>query len=301
MTRFRMPALLALVSVCFGGIAPAQAQGQAQDKCSINPNLCITEPMASPCPGSYKWSLADTGVAHCVLKTAPPAPLPPPPPPPPPPPAPMPCTSIGGSEAGSCQPGYSGSATRATSTNSCTGGITYDAWDYSACTIAACTSTSSTELAACQAPYTGQRTRTVTVNSCTGTTYSAWDITACLVPQTCSGGRTWDGTSCVCATGTWNGTSCVADCQAEDWAGSFTSSYQTKKGQVLAVPNGSPSIFVGCYGPDFIGKSGQTAPMACGYEYAEDGQSPPSGPPPTGGFVQENVRSSKCVGGAWTR
>jgi hypothetical protein len=282
MTRLRITALLALVSVCFGGIAPAQAQGQAQDKCSINPNLCMTEPVATSCPGGYKWSLAGTGIAHCVPNTPPPAPLPPPPPPqaPPPPPAPMPCTSIGASETGSCQPGYSGSATRATSTDTCTGAITYGAWDYSAC-IASCSITSSTEYAACQAPYVGQRWRTVTANSCTGNTYSAWDTTSCLVGQLPPP---------------------AATCPAiGDWMGSFTTAYKPKNGsKVLNDIYGT--IFVGCYMPDFDGVDGQTVSIPCGYRFEPGMQDPqiPAGPPPQNYFKVEYNKISKCTAGAWT-
>lgn len=273
MNRLKIAALVALVSMCLSGISQAQAQGQ-EDKCSINPNLCMTEPVASGCPAGKAWSLAGTGIAHCATISPTPAQTPTPTPPPAPAPMPMPTPTPMPTPMPTPTP--------------------------------TCTSTSSTEYAACQAPTFGQRERTVTVDSCTGTTYSAWDISSCLFEQVCTSGRTWDSGSgsCVCPSGTWNGSSCVAspDCQAENYYGSHTQVYGTKSGVVVMNTNG-PYIFVGCYGPAITGIDGQIATMACGYYFDKDAVDPlfPGTPPPNGEFKIEQTRTSQCVGGNWTR
>ncbi len=87
----------------------------------------------------------------------------------------------------------------------------YGAWDYTGCTLTpACTITNGSESGSCPAGYSGSSSRSTSYNACTGlTTYGLWDSSGCVASPTCSGGRTWDGSSCVCPAGAWNGSTCV--------------------------------------------------------------------------------------------
>jgi len=122
------------------------------------------------------------------------------------------CSTNSWSESAACPAGYNGTMSRTNTTNSCTG-TSYGAWNTSGCSVA-CTNNSWTEAGACQANYVGTAYRSVTVNSCSGSaTYGPWNYANCSYSPTCSGGQTWNGSSCVCPSGqTWNGSSCATSC-----------------------------------------------------------------------------------------
>lgn len=184
----------------------------AQVDCRLNPESCMTPPIAKACPSGQKWSTAGSGVAHCV--NAEPA-----------------CASADkvsydamgnpscvarcatsdywdgsacrpcsatSTASGSCQEGNSGTAYRSVTTNSCAGTTSYGNWDYSQCSQT-CKTETGTEAAACPAGYNGNMTRTASTNSCSGTTYGDWDTSGC-------------STQCGTTTSTEQG-SCQADYQ----------------------------------------------------------------------------------------
>lgn len=181
---------------------------QAQGNCSLSPESCMTAPIAQACPSGKHWTTAGSGIAHCVNVD------------------PVcassekvaydslgnpscvsrcsaseywngsmcrPCTTTSNA-AGSCQSGYTGTAYRSVTTNSCTGSTSYGAWDYSGCTVA-CTTSNSTQSGSCQSGYTGTAYRSVSTNSCTGaTTYGTWDYSSCT--QSCGTSSSTQSGSC---------------------------------------------------------------------------------------------------------
>jgi hypothetical protein len=164
----------------------------AQNNCAVSPDSCMTAPIAKACPTGKRWTTAGSGIAHCVNVD------------------PVcassekvaydslgnpscvsrcsaseywdgsmcrPCTTTS-TASGSCQSGYTGTAYRSVTTNSCTGSTSYGAWDYSGCTVS-CTSSSSYQSGSCPSGYTGTAYRSVTTNSCSGTSYGSWDYSSC--------------------------------------------------------------------------------------------------------------------------
>lgn len=193
----------------------ASAQGtntqapSAQDKCTVSPDSCMTAPIAKACPTGKRWTTAGSGIAHCVNVD---------------PVCPSSekvaydnmgnpscvsrcsvseywdgsvcraCTTTSTS-SGSCQSGYSGTAYRTVTTNSCTGTTSYGSWDYSSCT-ASCTSTYSTQSGSCPSGYTGTAYRDVENNSCSGKSYGAWDYSSCTKSPTCGSSTSSESGSC---------------------------------------------------------------------------------------------------------
>lgn len=180
-------------------LALVSLSASAQGNCTLNPELCMTAPIAKSCPAGKKWTTAGSGIAHCVNVD---------------PVCPSaekvaydslgnpscvarctasdywdgsvcrPCTT-NSTASGSCQPGYNGTAYRSVTTNSCAGTTSYGNWDYSQCTVA-CTTNNWSESAACPAGYNGTMYRTNSTNSCSGTTYGGWDTGGCSVQCTTS-------------------------------------------------------------------------------------------------------------------
>lgn len=131
-----------------------------------------------------------------------------------------PCGSSTTTESGACQTGYTGSASRAVTTNTCTSTTSYGAWDYSGCT--SCTSTNTTETSACSSGYNGTQTRSVTTNNCTGsTTYGIWDTSSCsaaVAPPACTPGY---GSTSAGVTGY------CTDCDTVAWVDTWFASNRT--------------------------------------------------------------------------
>jgi len=187
-------------------LALVSFSASAQDNCTVNPELCMTAPIAKSCPTGKKWTTAGSGIAHCVNVD---------------PVCPSaekvaydslgnpscvarctasdywdgsvcrPCTT-NSTASGSCQAGYNGTAYRSVTTNSCAGTTSYGNWDYSQCVVA-CTTNNWSESAACPAGYNGTMSRSNSTNSCSGTTYGGWNTSGCSVQCTTSS-RTEAGT-----------------------------------------------------------------------------------------------------------
>lgn len=188
-------------------------------------------------------------------------------------------------ETTTCPSGPYGSPSVSTSgydTSSC--GCANGASNYPTCTPpVVCTPTSSTTSASCGSGFTGTK-YTTTATFCPSGTSSTVDTSACG-----------------CANGALDYPTCSAvpadpKCPAEEWRGSFTTAYSTKKGPILLG-----YIYVGCYGPTTEGVAGEKSPMACGYVFSDADWTSPEGAPPGPDFVQEWVKQSVCKSGAWTK
>lgn len=191
----------------------------AQGNCTVSPESCMTAPIAKACPVGKRWTTAGSGIAHCVNVD------------------PVcassekiaydslgnpscvsrctaseywdgsmcrPCTTTS-SGTGSCQSGYTGTAYRSVTTNTCAGTTSYGSWDYSSCTQS-CSTSSTTESGSCQSGYSGTAYRTVTTNSCSGSTsYGSWDYSSCSSSAPSTPVTTPSTPSCGPSTTTENG------------------------------------------------------------------------------------------------
>lgn len=211
-----------------------------QSNCTTNPDSCVSQPVAHACAAGYHWSTAGSNQAHCVLNdyTCPtgqglthdylgnPS-----------------CYTCASSstETGSCQSGYTGTAYRTKTIDSCTNTTSYSSWDYSSCTPACGTSTS-TQSGSCPSGYTGTASRTQTYDSCTGsTTYGSWDYSSCTVA--CGTSTTTESGACQAGyTGTASRTKTVDSCTGTttygSWDYSSCTTCTTTSTESAACPSG---------------------------------------------------------------
>jgi hypothetical protein len=240
-----MKKYLLAIALCFTGLVQA-AQGvgnlapiQPELNCLTGIERCIAKPKPLPCPVGKHWSLAGSGLAHCValdpvctsgtglqhdaLGNPSCVALPPPS-------CPSGSSWNGSWTASSCVPDpvacpsgttWDGSSCKP-DVPTCPSGTT---WDGSTCApdLIACPAATTWNGSSCVAdPITCPSGQTWDGSMCVVSAVSCpsgstWNGSTCIVnPVSCPSNTTWDGSTCVanpivCAAGTiWNGSSCVS-------------------------------------------------------------------------------------------
>ena len=95
----------ALMLIALGISHSSHAQTPQQNGgCTTAIDRCTAKPTPKPCPPGSNWTLAGTGVAHCVIPAPPPPPPAPPAPPTPPAPPPFGTCANGAADWPTCTP-----------------------------------------------------------------------------------------------------------------------------------------------------------------------------------------------------